>query len=157
MRENLAASSTQSCLFSSWEGGCSCTGPWKLIKLIHITVIICLIVVPLTFISGFCMVPFVSLNKDEDKFRRATTVQQETRAVCTWCGEMMIYWPVWWQQRVCWGRAMKKKLKKIILTSILIYSFFFFLYVHLYSVSCYERCADLSACKHGTKIPVSFY
>lgn len=125
IRENLAAASMQSSLFGSWEGGCTCTGPWKLFKLIHITVIIYLIVFPLTFISGFCIVPFVSLNKDEDKFSRVTTLQQETQAACTWCGEMMIYWPVQWQERVCWARARKKMLKKIISTSFFIYSFFF--------------------------------
>lgn len=130
---------------------CTCTGSWKFFKLIHITVIICLIVFPLTFISGFCIVPFVSLNKDEDKFSRVETVQQEMQAVCTWCGEM-IYCPVWWQEMVC----RKKMPKKIISTSIFI-CFFFFCCVHLHSVSCYERCAALPACKHWTKIPVSFY
>lgn len=130
IRENLAASSMQSSLFSSWEGGCTCIGPWKLFKLIHISVIICLIVFPLTFISGFCIVPFVSLNKDEDKFSRVTAVQQETQAACTWCGEMMIYWPVWWQERVCWARARKKnRLKRSSQPAFLSIHFFFPVYI----------------------------
>lgn len=124
----LSASSLQISLFSSWEGGCTCTGPWKLFKLIHITVIICLIVFPLTFISGFCMVPFVSRSKYEDKFSGVTAVQQETRATCTWCEEMMIYCPVWWQEKGVLGkRARKEMFKKIISTSSFICSFFFFL------------------------------
>lgn len=41
----------------------------------------------------------------------------------------MIYWPVWWQERVCWERARKEMLKKIISTSSFIYSFFFPVYI----------------------------